>query len=49
MIKYNILKRIKTLFQIFFLAITLPFELTRGKKRKNKKLIKTYLVNLLTF
>jgi len=42
----SFLKRIKDFFRLLFLIVTLPFELFRGKKKRVKKQIRSYFLNL---
>lgn len=39
-----LVKKIKDFFVVIFLIITLPFELSKGKKRRVKKQIKSYFL-----
>ncbi len=39
------MKKLVLPFKLIFLIVTLPFELTKGKKRKVKKRIKSILMN----
>lgn len=42
----SLFKKIIDFFRILFLIATLPFELTKGKKKRIKKQIKSYFLNL---
>jgi hypothetical protein len=44
--KKKVMKSLKNSFSILFLILTLPFELSKGKKRKAKKKIKVLLNSL---
>jgi hypothetical protein len=38
------MKKIKEFFKVLFLIVSLPFEITKGKKRRIKKQIKSYFL-----